>query len=66
MIVGAGRISREQMSNDVTFALQVLPSFRRKSLGSVMSLSCSCGMLWFGKLSQLKRRKGWTMATRFC
>ncbi|CAE7194469.1 unnamed protein product [Symbiodinium sp. CCMP2456] len=36
MIVGAGRISREQMTNDVTFALQVLPSFRRKSLGSLM------------------------------
>ncbi|CAE7456976.1 unnamed protein product [Symbiodinium natans] len=36
MIVGAGRISREQMSNDVTFALQVLPSFRRlKALISV-------------------------------
>ena len=48
MIVGAGRISREQMSNDVTFALQVLPSFRRKSLGSVMFFGCSrssCGIL---------------------
>ena len=42
MIVGAGRISREQMSNDVTFALQVLPSFRRKSLGSLMPLSMHC------------------------
>lgn len=29
-IMGAGRISREEMSDDVTFSLQVLPSCRKK------------------------------------
>ena len=56
MIVGAGRVSREQMSNDVTFALQVLPSFRRKSLGSVMPLgsedSPACQSKQAAKLSR--------------
>ncbi|CAK9061114.1 unnamed protein product [Durusdinium trenchii] len=33
-IMGAGRISREEMSDDVTFSLQVLPSCRKKGLGS--------------------------------
>ena len=29
-IVGAGRISREEMSDDFTFSLQVLPECRKK------------------------------------
>lgn len=29
-IVGAGRISREEMSEDFTFSLQVLPECRKK------------------------------------
>eukprot|EP00438_Fugacium_kawagutii_P015504 Skav201352 [mRNA] locus=scaffold2643:75342:92343:+ [translate_table: standard] len=33
-IVGAGRISREEMSEDFTFSLQVLPECRKKGLGS--------------------------------
>lgn len=33
-IMGAGRISREEMSDDFTFSLQVLPECRKKGLGS--------------------------------